>query len=113
MKIKQSDCTNGNLNGIHQENNLHRNSFLNEFGKIMKIAGKSALQFIPGGQIITTALETFGNSSNSEPIGNGMFPYDMLGIQQQLLQESQQYTLISNIIKIRHDAVMNAIRNIR
>lgn len=88
--------------------------FMKGMGHIAQTAGKALLPLIPGGNIVGAALRNLGNSDQSfDGIGGGMSPYDMLAIQQQMLQEARVYTLISNVIKIRHDSVMSAIRNIR
>jgi hypothetical protein len=88
--------------------------FMEGFGKAAKCAGEAFLPLIPGGNIINAALNGMSSPSNSfSDAGSGMNPYDMLNIQQQMLQESRVFTLLSNIIKIRHDSAMSAIRNIR
>jgi hypothetical protein len=39
--------------------------------------------------------------------------WSMLSYQQQMIQESQQFELISTILKNRHDSAMSAIRNMK
>ena len=89
-------------------------SFMKGVGQVAQVAGKALLPLVPGGQVLGAALSRIGNPEQGfDGLGGGMSPYDMLAIQQQMLQEARVYTLISNIIKIRHDSIMSAIRNIR
>lgn len=85
---------------------------LKTIGKVTLAAGKAAATFIPGASAISSF---FDSVSGDQPWGQtaGMTPIDMLGIQQSMLQEAQMFTLVSNIVRIRHDAAMNAIRNIK
>ncbi len=89
-------------------------SFMKGVGHVAQAAGKALLPLVPGGQVLGAALSKIGNPEQGfDGFGGGMSPYDMLAVQQQMLQEARIYTLISNVIKIRHDSIMSAIRNIR
>jgi hypothetical protein len=85
---------------------------LNGFGRFALATTKAAAHFVPGLGAISEYFDMFGLENQFTKHG-GMTPTDMLGIQQQMLQEARTYTLISNIMRIRHDAAMNAIRNIK
>jgi hypothetical protein len=88
--------------------------FMSSVGRVARAAGKAVLPLLPGGNVLSAAISNFGDSSGSfAGMNNGMSPYDMLKIQQEMLQEARIFTLLSNIIKIRHDSAMSAIRNIR
>jgi hypothetical protein len=87
--------------------------FMKSVGKAAAGAGKAILPMVPGGAVIGAALSGFSNQSEMQGLNNGLNPYDMLQLQQQMLQEARTFTLMSNIMKTRHDSIMNAIRNIR
>lgn len=44
---------------------------------------------------------------------NQSFNMQYLGLQQQMQQENRQFTLLSNIMKTKHDTAKNAINNVR
>lgn len=85
---------------------------MNGLGIVMATTGKIATTMIPGASVLSGLFDAIGEESWMDRFG-GMMPAEMLGIQQSMLQESRVYTLLSNIMKIRHDAAMNAIRNIK
>ena len=92
-----------------------------KFGQVLKgigsaacALGKAALGMTPAGAIINSAFKSLGMQGDMSLGGyGGLNPYNMLDIQKSMLQEAEVYTLISNIMKLRHDSMMNAIRNIR
>ncbi|MBN1297418.1 hypothetical protein JXA80_11605 [bacterium] len=86
--------------------------FMRGLGTVATAAGKAALKLIPGAEAVDTFFSELGASSMMGQYG-GMSPYEMLGLQQQMLQEARVFTVLSNVMKVRHDAAMNAIRNIR
>jgi len=81
-------------------------------GQFAIATGKAALAMIPGGMAISTFFDSFAQENPAGQYG-GMTPSEMLGIQQEMLQEARIYTLLSNVMRIRHDAAMNAMRNIK
>ncbi len=98
--------------GLEETNKFK--SMFKKIGRFAVQAGKSIAPLIPGGDVLKIALEGISGKMNSESqLSGGMNPYDMLQIQQEMLQEARMFTLLSNIIKVRHDAAMNSIRNIR
>lgn len=86
--------------------------FMRGLGTFAVAAGKAAVKLVPGAEAVNTFFEAFGDQ-NSFGGSSGMTPYEMLGLQQQMLQESRMFTVLSNCMKVRHDAAMNAIRNIK
>ncbi|MCD4654302.1 hypothetical protein K8T06_10255 [bacterium] len=86
--------------------------FMKGLGTFAVAAGRAAITTIPGASAVGTFFEAFGAESAMGQYG-GMTPYEMLGLQQQMLQEARMFTVLSNIMKVRHDAAMNAIRNIK
>lgn len=44
---------------------------------------------------------------------NRSFSMQLLGLQQKLQQESRKFTLLSNVMKTKHETAKNAINNIR
>ena len=44
---------------------------------------------------------------------NQSFNMQYLGLQQQMQDESRQFTLLSNIMKTKHDTAKNSISNLR
>ncbi len=75
------------------------------------VVGAAANVFLPGvGGAISGLIS--GGSVLGNTAGSGqMTPLDMLQIQQQVEQEQEAFTLASTIMKDRHDAAMEAIRN--
>ena len=86
--------------------------FMEGLGTFAVAAGKAAMQAIPGGSAVSTFFESLTGDSAIGGYG-GMTPYEMLGLQQQMLQEARMFTVLSNVMKVRHDAAMNSIRNIK
>lgn len=86
--------------------------FMKGLGKVAIAAGKTAMKMIPGADVIDTFCTALNSGSYMNQYG-GMTPFEMLGLQQQMLQEARMFTVLSNVMKVRHDAAMNAIRNIR
>ncbi|HPQ40994.1 MAG TPA: hypothetical protein PLV45_11540 [bacterium] len=86
--------------------------FMRGLGKVALAAGKTAMRMVPGAEIIETFFNAVNPGSSMDQYG-GMTPFEMLGLQQQMLQEARMFTVLSNVMKVRHDAAMNAIRNIR
>jgi hypothetical protein len=85
---------------------------MNGLGTVIATTGKVAATMIPGASVLSGLFDAIGDESWMGRFG-GMTPMEMLGIQQSMLQESRVYTLLSNVMRIRHDAAMNAIRNIK
>lgn len=88
--------------------------FMRKVGRFAGAVGKSVLPLVPGGAVIGAALEGLSTSEASNNLGTGaMSPYEMLNLQQKMLEEARMFTMLSNVMKIRHDSAMSAIRNIR
>ncbi|MBN1879823.1 hypothetical protein JW823_06905 [bacterium] len=87
-------------------------TIMQTFGKVLMATGRTAASMIPGGSAITAFFDSFGQE-NMMGVNGGMTPMEMLGIQQEMLQEARIFTLLSNIMRLRHDAAMNALRNIK
>ncbi len=108
--------TNNNLrhmvNSKPEPNEGKFSRILNGLGRFVGATGRAAAHLIPGASVICEFFSLCGLGDSSPNFG-GMMPNDMLGIQQEMLQEARMYTLISNIMRLRHDAAMSAIRNIK
>jgi len=86
--------------------------FMKGLGTFAAAAGKAAISTIPGASAVGSFFDAFASRTSMGQYG-GMTPYEMLGLQQQMLQEARMFTTLSNVMKVRHDAAMNAIRNIK
>ncbi len=94
------------------------------WSKFASIAGGIASavgSFIPGAGVIGGLLGGLGKlgggaggAAGITGIGSGgMDQMELLRLQQQIQQEMQTYTMMTNICKDRHDANMSAIRNMK
>ncbi|MGB3975097.1 MAG: hypothetical protein WBM02_01765 [bacterium] len=85
---------------------------MNGIGLALAASAKIGGAVIPGASVISSFFEAFGQKNMMGEYG-GMTPMEMLNLQQEMLQEARVYTLLSNLMRIRHDTAMNAIRNIK
>jgi len=74
------------------------------------IIAEYVLGGIAAGGIADVALM---NATKSMQEMSQSFNLQYLQLQQDMQQENRQFTLVSNIMKTKHDAVENAINNIR
>ena len=124
-------------------------SALNQVSKRAQGAAGTVAPFIPGGPILSAAVNSLSTSAQiamatnlrgvgpfggpaggvgfSDPavlaayggafglggMGGGGEMGQMLLLQRQISIESQQFSMISNVMRARHDAAMTAVNNIR
>jgi hypothetical protein len=93
------------INSVSQPTKTGR--FRQIIGSVVGAAGNVALPGVGGviGKMIS------GNPGTGTLLGSDT--WSMLTYQQQMIQESQQFELISTIMKNRHDSSMSAIRNMK
>ena len=115
VSISGSNIGNSGLNKMESKDNIKNPTFskiMRNIGQFALATGKAAVSMLPGTRALSTFFESFGDETVLGQSG-GMTPAEMLGIQQEMLQEARMFTLISNVMRIRHDAAMNALRNIK
>jgi hypothetical protein len=78
-----------------------------KFGAVMgRLAGIAGNILMPG------LGGMFGNMLGGAPGGGGSDPTQYLRLQEQIQAESRKYETISAVLKAKHDAAMDAVRNI-
>lgn len=88
----------------------------NGFLKVLKGVGSVAASFIPGvGGMIGGLLGGGPNFGSMQAMiqQQQRFSMQMLGIQQQVSTQSQEFTAVSNLLKARHDSEMSAVNNFK
>jgi len=58
-------------------------------------------------------LQTLKRNQNKDVPMNMTFNLEYLAIQNKMQQESRQFSLLSNIMKVKHDTAKNAVSNVR
>jgi hypothetical protein len=89
----------------------------NKFMSVLKGIGGVAASFIPGlGGILGGAISGGGPDFGSMQAmiqQQQKQAVQMLGIQNQVTTQSQNFTTVSNLLKARHDAEMSAVNNFK
>lgn len=89
----------------------------NKFMGILKGIGSAAASFIPGvGPMISGLIGGGGPDFGSMQAmiqQQQRSSMQMLQIQNQVSQQSQNFTSVSNLLKARHDAEMSAVNNFK
>lgn len=85
---------------------------INDLPKDMKISRDDMRKVIGGG--VTAApisIDTGGYSVSTEM--DASFNLEYLQLQQDMQAQNRQFTLVSNIMKVKHDTAKAAINNVR
>jgi hypothetical protein len=87
------------------------------FGEILKAAGAAAAGAIPGiGPVIVKAIPPLRGGSfdpNTVLRDGSSEALQYLELQRAISREARHYETLSNVMKARHEASMNTIRNLR
>lgn len=87
------------------------------FGSVLKSIAGVATSFIPGvGGMLSGAISGGGPDFGSMQTmiqQQQKQAVQMLGIQNQVTTQSQNFTTVSNLLKARHDAEMSAVNNFK
>lgn len=115
MKITSfsgTEIPQGNAKGQLSTKSCRFSRIMSGMSAALAATAKIGSGVVPGASVVSGFFEAFGQKSMMGDYG-GMTPMEMLDLQQAMLQEARVYTLLSNVMRIRHDAAMNAIRNIK
>lgn len=88
----------------------------NKFLGILKGVGGVAASMIPGiGGAVTGLLSGGPNFGAMQGMiqQQQRFSMQMIGIQQQVSNQSTEFTSVSNLLKARHDSEMSAVNNFK
>ena len=94
---------------------------INDIPKDMKIS-RNDLKQIVGGTVVQTPIivdtpvsSSIGDAASTSDMQemNMSFNLQYLQLQQDMQAQNRQYTLVSNIMKVKHDTAKAAINNVR
>ncbi|MEP6923855.1 MAG: hypothetical protein ABI954_05290 [Pyrinomonadaceae bacterium] len=88
----------------------------NRFMSVLKTIGGVAASFVPGlGGIVGGALSGGPDFGSMQAMiqQQQKSSMQMLGIQNQVSTQAQNFTTVSNLLKARHDSEMSAVNNFK
>lgn len=85
-------------------------------GSLLRVGGAMMGAALPAGDSLAAAVPGAKPGSLAEQATGGSMmdqSMELLSLQQQIQMENQRYTLLSNVLKARHETNKNAIGNLR
>ena len=85
------------------------------FGEVLRTVASAAASAVPViGPILGAAVSAVMGRQGPLDIGEGRSEaLQLIELQRAISRETQTYEAVSNVMKARHDAAMNSIRNFR